>query len=80
MFDEVVVGIRGDDEADRDAIALANELVCPQADLTLLHVHVLAVKPAPDSGSVGDAAKCRYAVELLTALASSRDDDFHSSS
>ena len=69
MFEEVVVGIRGDDEAGRDAIALANELVCPQADLTLLHVHVVAVKPAPDSGSVGDAAKCRYAVERLTALA-----------
>jgi hypothetical protein len=32
MFEEVVVGIRGDDEAGRDAIALANELVCPQAD------------------------------------------------
>jgi nucleotide-binding universal stress UspA family protein len=68
MFEHVVVGIR-DDDSGRDAIALAKELVSPQGGLMLLYVHVVAPKPAPDSGSVGDAAKSRYALERLTALA-----------
>jgi nucleotide-binding universal stress UspA family protein len=67
MFEEVVVGVR-DDDAGPDAIALAMEMASADRELTLVHVHVVANKPAPDSGSVGDAAKCRYALERLTAL------------
>lgn len=65
MFEEVVVGVR-DDDAGPDAIALAKEMASAHGELTLVHVHVVANKPAPDS--VGDAAKCRYALERLTAL------------
>lgn len=68
VFENVVVGIR-DEEAGRDAIALGRELASPRARLTLLHVHVVASKPAPDSGAAGDAAKRRHALERLTALA-----------
>ena len=67
MFEEVVVGV-GDDDTGRDAVALGKELVSAHGRLTLVHVHVVASKPAPDSGAVGDAAKRRYACELLTAL------------
>jgi nucleotide-binding universal stress UspA family protein len=68
MFDEVVVGV-GDDSTGRDALALGKKLVSAQGRLTLVHVLVVASKPAPDSGAVGDAAKRRYACERLTALA-----------
>jgi nucleotide-binding universal stress UspA family protein len=68
MFEEVVVGV-GDDGTGRDAVALGKELVSAHGRLTLVHVHVVASKPAPDSGAVGDAAKRRSACELLTALA-----------
>ena len=67
MFEEVVVGVR-DDDAGPGAIALAKEMASARSELTLVHVHVVANKPAPDSGSVGDAAMCRYALERLTAL------------
>jgi nucleotide-binding universal stress UspA family protein len=69
MFEKVVVGVRADDEAGRSAVALAKELAAVQAELTLVHVHVVAIKPAPDSGSGRDATECRYALERLTALA-----------
>lgn len=55
MFEEVVVGV-GDDDTGRDAVTLGNELVSGQGRITLLHVHVVSSKPAPDSGAVGDAA------------------------
>jgi hypothetical protein len=68
MFQQVVVGIR-DDQAGRDAIALAMELVSGDGAVTLLHVQVISARPAPDSGAVGAAAKYRYAIERLTTLA-----------
>ncbi len=68
MFDEVAVGV-GAGATGRDAVALGKELVSAQGMLTFLHVHVVAPKPAPDSGAVGDAAKRRYALERLTTLA-----------
>jgi hypothetical protein len=68
MFEEVVVGV-GDDDTGRDAVALGKELVSAHGKLTLVNVHVVSSKPAPDSGAVGDAAKRRYASERLTALA-----------
>jgi len=68
MFEEVVVGV-GAGDSGRDAVALAKKLVSAQGRITLLHVHVVAPKPAPDSGAVGDAAKRRYARERLSALA-----------
>ena len=40
---------------------------------TLVHVHVVASKPAPDSGAAGDAAKRWYAGERLTALVGGED-------
>jgi nucleotide-binding universal stress UspA family protein len=67
MFEDVAVGVRGD-QAGRDAIALAKELVSPQAGLALVHVHVVTSRPAPDSGAVRDAEHCRYALARLTAL------------
>jgi nucleotide-binding universal stress UspA family protein len=75
MFENVVVGIRDDGAAARDAIALSRELVSRQGELTLLHVYVVASKPAPDSGAVGDAAKRRHALERLTALAAELELD-----
>jgi hypothetical protein len=69
MFQQVVVGIR-DDQAGRDAIALAMELVSGDGAVTLPHVQVISARPAPDSGAVGAAAKYRYAIERLTTLAS----------
>jgi nucleotide-binding universal stress UspA family protein len=69
MFENVVVGIGGNDEAGDDAIALAKQLVSPRGRLTLVHVLVVAAKPAPDSGSFQTAAKHRRAVEELTDLA-----------
>jgi nucleotide-binding universal stress UspA family protein len=68
MFEHVVVGVRGE-ESGRDAIALGKELVSAEGKLTLLHVYVVPSKPAADSGAVGDAAKRRYVLERLTALA-----------
>jgi nucleotide-binding universal stress UspA family protein len=68
MFEEVVVGV-GHDESGRDALALAKQLVSPRGGLTLLYVLVVASKPAPDSGAVGDAGRRRYALGRLAALA-----------
>jgi nucleotide-binding universal stress UspA family protein len=68
MFEQVVVGIR-DDQAGRDAIALATKLVASDGAATLLHVQVVSARPAPDSGAVGAAAKYRQAIERLTRLA-----------
>jgi nucleotide-binding universal stress UspA family protein len=68
VFEHVVVGVRGE-ESGRDAIALGNELASAEGRLTLLHVYVVPSKPAPDSGAVGDAAKRRYVLERLTAMA-----------
>lgn len=67
MFEDVVVGIR-DRDAGRDAVALGRELVSPRGNLTLVHVHVVSAKPAPDSGSARDASHRRDALEHLTAL------------
>jgi nucleotide-binding universal stress UspA family protein len=68
MFEEVVVAV-GEDDAGRDAVALGKELASAHGRLTLVHVHVVASKPAPGAGAVGDAAKRRDACEHLTALA-----------
>jgi nucleotide-binding universal stress UspA family protein len=68
MFEQLVVGIR-DDQAGRDAIALTMELAAGDGAVTLLHVQVISTRPGPDSGAVGAAAKYRYAIERLTALA-----------
>ena len=72
MFHNVVAGVLTgvlDDQTDRDMIALAKELVAPEGRLTLLHLHLVTAKPARDSGSLADMAKCRTAPERLTALA-----------
>ncbi|MBV8954004.1 MAG: universal stress protein [Solirubrobacterales bacterium] len=66
MFDNVVVGVRSEC-AGRDAMALAKQLVSPEGELILVHVHV--VPSAPDAVSARNAEKCRYAVARLTALA-----------
>ncbi|HET7379785.1 MAG TPA: universal stress protein [Gaiellales bacterium] len=71
MFEEVVVGV-GDGDTGRDAVTLGKELVSGRGRITLLHVHVVASKPAPDSGAVGDAAKRQYACERLQKLAGGR--------
>jgi len=59
----------GEDDNGRDAVALGKELVSAQRRLMLVHAHVVASKPAPDSGAAGDAAERRAACERLTALA-----------
>ncbi len=72
MFENVVAGVLTgmlDDQVGRDVIALAQELVAPGGRLTLVHVHLVTPKPAPDSGAGADAAHCRQALERLTALA-----------
>ena len=69
VFENVVVGIGDDDEAGDDAIALAKQLVSARGQLALVHVLVVTVRPAPDSGSVQTAAKYSRAVEELTDLA-----------
>jgi nucleotide-binding universal stress UspA family protein len=82
MFDNVVAGVLTgvlDDQTDRDVIALAQELVSPQGKLTLLHLHLVTPKPAHDSGSLADTAKCRQALQRLAALADelSADAEVH---
>ena len=67
MFENVVVGVK-DPEAGRDAVCLAEALAARERSLTLAHVQVAASKPAPDSGSVGSAAKRQEALGLLAAL------------
>ena len=72
MLDNAVAGVLIgilDDQTDRDVIALAHELVSPQGKLTLLHVYLVTAKPAHDSGSLADTAKCRQALRRLVALA-----------
>jgi nucleotide-binding universal stress UspA family protein len=69
MFEEVVVAV-GEDDSARDAVALGKELGSAHGRLTLVHVLVVASKPAPDSGAAGDAARRRHACERLTALSS----------
>ena len=71
MFEEVVVAVGGDDFG-RDAVAIGKELGSAHGRLTLAHVLVVASKPAPDSGAVGDAgdaadelARCSDSVDLL---------------
>jgi nucleotide-binding universal stress UspA family protein len=68
MFERVVIGVRSE-AGGRDAIALANRLVATDGTLTLLHVHHVASKPAPDSGAARDAEKRRLALGRLEALA-----------
>jgi nucleotide-binding universal stress UspA family protein len=67
MFENVIVGVN-DLQAGRDAVRLAQALAAPESSLTLAHVHVVASKPAADSGSVGSAAKRQEALGLLGAL------------
>jgi len=68
MFENVVVGVGNDDEAGDDAVALARELVSPRGHLTLVHVLVVAAKPAPDSAALHTAERRRRAVEELNDL------------
>jgi hypothetical protein len=51
MFDHVVVGVK-DDEADRDALARARQLVSPSGTLTPASVSVIVAAPPRDSGPV----------------------------
>jgi nucleotide-binding universal stress UspA family protein len=69
MFENVVVGVR-DNQTGRDAVALANQLISTAASITLVHVHVVASKPSPDSAASADAAKRQAGEERLAALAS----------
>ena len=48
MFENVLVGMGGD-EAGRDAVVLAKNLVSSQGEMTLLHVYVARSKPGPES-------------------------------
>jgi nucleotide-binding universal stress UspA family protein len=76
MFENVIVGVK-DLEAGRDAVRLAQALAARERRLTLAQVHVAASKPAPDSGSVGSAARRRNALELLVALREESQLDAH---
>ena len=67
MFSSVVVGVK-EPEAGRDALCLARALASAKGNLTLAHVHVVAPKPAPDSGASGAAARRRDRLERLAAL------------
>ena len=67
MFSSVVVGVK-ELEAGRDALRLARTLTSAKGNLALVHVHVVAPKPAPDSGAMGAAAKRRDALEQLARL------------
>jgi len=67
MFSNVVVGVK-ELEAGRDALCLARALASAKGNLTLAHVHVVAPKPAPDSGAAGAAARRRDGLERLAAL------------
>lgn len=68
MFENVVVGIR-DVATGPDAIALAGQLVSASGELTLLHVHEVGEKPAPDSGGARAAPQRRFWMDQLAALA-----------
>jgi nucleotide-binding universal stress UspA family protein/uncharacterized membrane protein len=67
MFKNVVVGIL-DVETGPDAIALARHLTARGRELTLLHVHVVGAKPAPDSGAALNERLRRNGVQQLAAL------------
>ena len=69
MFENVVVGIRGEDDYGHGAIALARQLLSPHGAVAFVNVHVVTSRPAPDSGAEADAATHRYILERLTALA-----------
>jgi nucleotide-binding universal stress UspA family protein len=72
VFENVVVGIRTDDEASGYAITLARQLVSARGQMSLVHVRVVAASPALDSGSGHAPAQDRYGVEELTDLAQRR--------
>ena len=61
MLSNVVVGVK-ELEDGRDALCLARPLTSANGNLTLAHVHVVAPKPAPDSGAAGAAARHRDAL------------------
>jgi nucleotide-binding universal stress UspA family protein len=67
MYETIVVGVK-DFPAGRDAVRLAQALAARHRKLTLEHVQVNAMKPAPDSGAVGSATRRREALGLLAAL------------
>ena len=67
MFSSVVVGVK-ELEAGRDALCLARALTSAKGSLTLAHVHVVAPRPAPDSGAAGSPASRRDGLEHLAAL------------
>lgn len=68
MFENIVVGVR-DDQGGRDALALAQQLLGADGMLTLLHVQVVASRPAGESPSVQEAEARRQALASLTGLA-----------
>jgi nucleotide-binding universal stress UspA family protein len=67
MFDNVIVGVDGH-EAGRDALALATRLISPRGQLTLAHVQVVKLKPAPDSGTYSLAVDRLPAWQRLRSL------------
>ena len=67
MFDKVVIGVDNYD-AGRDAIELAKHLASNGGSLSLVYVHVIGARPAPDSSAVGDARVQQLARERLGVL------------
>lgn len=67
MFSNVVVGVKGP-EAGRDALCLARNLTSAAGKVALAGVHLMAPRPAPDSGAAASAARRRDALERLAAL------------
>jgi nucleotide-binding universal stress UspA family protein len=67
MFENVVVGVK-EDEAGRDALALARQLVSGDGRLTLVSVYVAVNTPPPDGDTGWQAGERRRALERLAAL------------
>jgi nucleotide-binding universal stress UspA family protein len=67
MFDNAIVGV-DDNDAGRDAVALAMRLACGRRSLAFAHVEVVALTP-PDSAGTSESAECRRAMQRLAWLA-----------
>jgi nucleotide-binding universal stress UspA family protein len=68
MFNKVIVGV-ADQQAGRDAIALARRLAAPDTKLTLAFVQPRVLGATPGSDTVAENAERRRALERLVELA-----------
>jgi nucleotide-binding universal stress UspA family protein len=76
MFENVVVGVK-DDEAGRDAPALARHLLSPDGSLTLASVSVAVPVPPPDDEPGWEAGERRRALDRLARLRDEADVAAH---